>query len=307
MEWLTDPSWSGISGIVAVIGLMAGAVEWIRRRKRQKVDDEITQPKSDVHALAARFIELFRSHGIERTQIARFLGPDSGITLADLSDDERLIAKLDDGLLATVCERFGVRREWLEGTSKQIYPLHNFYKHPEEFLKFVECLRGNNSGDRIMGVLLSPTDDGAALIILQETIGYVGEKEIYRYHLCNRWAFTYWKARAYLTACIAIAWKRKVYIHGISEPKALIDHLAYGETLLGWQGEGIWALGHMTWHPEDMTLQPEVFLEGIDPEQDNFGIKSGLELWLDLDEQGLMDSGFGVNARQVFQQERAKY
>ena len=56
-----------------------------------------------------------------------------------------------------------------------------------------------------------------------------------------------------------------------------------------------------------MALRPEVFLKGVDPEKDNYGIKSGLELWLDLDEQGLMDSGFRTSARQTFEEELAKY
>lgn len=56
-----------------------------------------------------------------------------------------------------------------------------------------------------------------------------------------------------------------------------------------------------------MALRPDIFIKGIDPEQDNFGIKSGLELWLDLAQQGLMDTGFEGNARQLFQQELASY
>ena len=94
-------------------------------------------------------------------------------------------------------------------------------------------------------------------------------------------------------------------------PKKEIDQLANGETLLGWQGEGIWFIGNRKWYPEDMALKPEAFLEGVDPERNNYGIKSALELWLDLEQQGLMDTGmgsdFGLKARQVFQQELEKY
>lgn|GEM_PF-4530839 len=56
-----------------------------------------------------------------------------------------------------------------------------------------------------------------------------------------------------------------------------------------------------------MALQPEVFLKGIDPGEDYFGVKSGLRLWLELEQLGLMDMGVEANARQLFQQELAKY
>ena len=42
-----------------------------------------------------------------------------------------------------------------------------------------------------------------------------------------------------------------------------------------------------------MALRPEAFLTGLEPEQGNFGFKARLELWLHLNEQGLMDAGFG--------------
>jgi hypothetical protein len=90
-------------------------------------------------------------------------------------------------------------------------------------------------------------------------------------------------------------------------PKKEIEQLAYGETLLGWQGEGIWFLGNQKWYPEDMALQPDAYLEGIDPERDNFGIAAGLGLWLKLEEQGFMGTGIRADAKQLFQQELAKY
>lgn len=154
---------------------------------------------------------------------------------------------------------------------------------------------------------LEKDHDAEALLILEEVIGNVGEKPIYRYHLCNGWMFTYWKAHAYLTACIAIAWKRKAYIHGTYASKVAIKALSEGETLLGWKGEGIQCGGIKRWDPEDMALRPDVFLNGVDPEIDNYGLIAGLSLWLQLEEQGLMDTGSGTNARFLFQQELAKY
>lgn len=263
-----------------------------------------------VESIATRFVRLFESHGVYRNQIPRFFG--HSLSVQDVQDDASLVAKLDETILEAACKRFAVRREWLDGAESQIHPDHDFYKHPEGFADFLVELKTANPDGELSGVLIAPIDQGwqaSALLILQETVGAVGEKPIYRYHLCNNWVFSYWKARAYLTACIAIAWKRGVYVHGLRIHTKEIEKLAEGELLLSGQGEGIWNFcGSKKWYPEDMALKPGTFLEGVDPERDNFGIKSGLRLWLELEEQGLMATGCPVtNVRQLFQQELEKY
>lgn len=262
-----------------------------------------------VESVATRFVRLFESHGVHRNQIPRFF--DHGLTVLDMQGDDSLLAKLDETLFEDACVRFAVRREWLDGAESQVHPCHDFYKHPEGFADFLVQLKTANPDGELGGVLLAPNETdwrAIALIVLEETVGWVGDKPIYRYHLCNNWVFSYWKARAYLTACIAIAWKHGVHIHGEHMPCKEIEKFAEGRTLLGWQGEGVWKQGNKRWYAEDMALKPETFLEGIDPERDNYGIKAGLRRWLDLEQQGLMSTGgLDVNARQLFQQELAKY
>lgn len=259
--------------------------------------------------MATRFVRLFESHGVHRNQIPRFIG--HGLTLKDLQNEASLLEKLDESFIEAACARFAVRRGWLDGAEPQIHPGHDIYKEPKDFLEFLDKLLASNPDGQMAGVLLAPKDrvgDAPALIILQETIGVVGDKAICRYHLLNNWSFAYWKARVYLTACIAIAWKRGVYIHGVYTSRKEIEQFAEGNILLGWQREGIWKLGHKSWYPEDVALQPEAFLKGVDPERDNFGIKSALGLWLDLEQQGLVDTGNEANgARQLFQKELAKH
>lgn len=265
-------------------------------------------PPPQTESVSTRFIRLFESHGVHRNQIPRFFG--YGLTLKDVQDDASLIVKLNEEMLDAACERFAVRREWLDGAESQIHPFHDFYKNPKKFKAFIDSLKANTPDGNLQGVLVAPSDKAfhiEALIILQETIGHIGEKEIYRLHLCNNWPFSYWKARAFLTSCVAIAWKEKVYIHGVRKPKSMIEKIAYGETLLGWNGDGIWHFGSVDWYPEDMALKPNEFLDGIDPERDSFGIKSGLKLWLDLDSEGLMDTGIRTGTRTLFEQELEKF
>lgn len=253
--------------------------------------------------IVTRFIKVFESHGVHRNQIPRFIG--HGLTLADVHNNEILLPKLTEVILDDVCNKFAIRREWLDGAESQIYLEHDFYKHPAGFQEFIDTLMDKNPGRDLRGVLISPEEKDSragAIMVLQETIGSIGNKAIYRYHICNNWVFSYWKARAYLAACIAIAWKNEVYIHGVTKSKAFIDELSHGKALLGWGGEGIWGIGHRTWDPEDMALQPDVFLDGIDAERNNYGLKSALSLWLELEKRGLMDLGFGVSPREIFEE-----
>ena len=282
--------------VTAALSLWDRVRKWWNGRKHPPAD-----------TVATRFVRLLESHGMHRNQIPRFIG--HGLTLKDVQDDAALLAKLDEALLDAVCARFAVRREWLDGAEPQIHPVHNFYKQPEEFATFLENLISGHSTRDVTGMVLAATEtntDAESLIIFEEPIGTVGNKPIYRYHLVAGGPFGYWKSRAYLTAGVASAWKRGVYVQGRKLPGREITRLVLGKTLLGWQGKGIWGIGGDRWYPEDMALRPDAFLSGIDPERDDFGIQSALRLWLDLDRRGLMGTGINavndIDTRQLFEQ-----
>ncbi|WP_152604414.1 hypothetical protein [Methylophilus sp. Q8] len=263
-------------------------LSWVRKTRTTPAD-----------TVGHRFIKLFESHNVHRNQIPRFFG--HGLTLKDVQDEAFLIQKLDETLLDAASNLFGVRREWLEGAESQIYPCHDFYKHPEEVLPFLTGLRDANPNGDLNGVLLAPVeyrDD--AVIILSELIGNIGDKPIYRYHICNNWLFDYWKSRAYLTAFVAIAWKCNICLRGRYLPLKEIQQLADGYSLLSVEDEGIFLRGRL-WYPEDMAIEAEAFLLGIDPEKDNYGLTSALKLWLSLEEKGYMNTGLSMYTKEEIQ------
>jgi hypothetical protein len=259
-------------------------------------------------SVATRFVRLFESHGVHRNQIPRFFG--HGLTIAGVKDDDALLPQLTESILDAACKLFSVRREWLDGAELQAHPCYDFYKAPDEFCEFVENLKSDNRSSHLGGVLIAPMEeygDAQALLILEETIGYIGEKPICRFHLCNDWIFSYWKARAYLTACIAILGKYKVHIRGVYAPSCYIEQLADGTTLLGCNDGGISTSGYRRWHPVDMALKPDSFLHGVDPEKDKYGLKAGLRYWLDLENDGYMDMDLNTDAKQLFEAELEKF
>lgn len=259
-------------------------------------------------SLAARFVRLFEAHGVHRNQIPRFF--DYDLTLNDLKDDDSLLPSLNDKMLDAACELFAVRREWLDGADDIAHANHDFYKHPEKFLTFITELKLANPDGQLDGELFCPQKpdfNSQAIIVLNEIIGWVGDEPIYRYHLCNNWSYTYWKARAYLTACVAIALNHDVYIMSTDGSKKKINQLAEGNVLLACEKDGIASVFGRKWYPEDMALLPEVFLKDIDPELDNYGYRAGLNLWLELEEKGLMKIGIHKNVRQLFILQQSTY
>lgn len=269
---------------------------------------KIKTPQAE--SVSSRFVRLFECHNVHRNQIPRFFG--HGLTVKDVHDDHSLLCKLDESLLEAACERFGVRREWLDGAESEVYSCHDFYKHPGDVLPFLNKLRESNPEGELDGMLIAPEGgEGDALVVLSEVIGGIGDKAIYRYHLCNNWVLDYWKSRGYLTAFVAICCKNGVHIRGTYLPEKEIKRIAGGEALVGTL-EGDPAIrGARLWDPEDMALRPEIFLSGVDPEQDQFGFKAALRLWLDLEQQGYMGTGLSMYSKEAirtaFEQKFAEY
>lgn len=245
------------------------------------------RPAARKDSVATRFIEIFEKHGVHRNQIPRFL--DRRLSLAEVNDEDLLLSALNEKVLDLATTMFAVRRPWLDGADSQIYPLHDFYKHPDEFATWVDALckqPGTSTG--VLLVADPPTHECDTLLIFEEQFAWIGEKPIYRYHLCNNWLFSYWKSRAYLTACVAAAWKRSIYVSGRKTDIETLQRFQDGETFLDYSFESALPMAGHHWYPEDMALKPEVFLDGLD--EGDFGRRSALEMWLKLDERGFMES-----------------
>ena len=239
--------------------------------------------------VASRFVRLFESHGIARNQIPRFFG--HSLKFADVKNDDVLLEALDSQMVSDAAALFGVKPEWLECADSQIYKPHDFYKKPGEFREFLEGLIA--TGRAISGFLFvadtAPKSfDLDGLIVLEEEIDHLDGEPVYRYHLCNNWLFSYWKSRAYLTACVSIAWEREVHLNGRKVPFEFLERYSEGEELIGMELSKRRSPPGGLWHPEDMALDPEKFIENLD--EGPFGQLSGIELWL-----GLQAEGFGIS------------
>lgn len=260
-----------------------------------------------VISVSQRFVDLFEAHGVNRNQIPRFF--DHNVTLSDLADETLLLKKLTEPVLEAACSLFAVRREWMDGTGEEPYVRHNFYKYPQDFDQFIERLKIANPDVELGGYLIVPEEatlEDQSALILEEAIGTIGDTVIYRYHFCDDWVFSYWKSRAYLTACVAIAWKRDVFVKGRYAGRRELSALTGKQVLFGTILRKI-VSGGCRWYAEDLALRPDQYLQKLNPEQNSFGVISALRLWLQLDDDGWMDTGLRKEVRRAFEVELAKY
>ncbi len=255
------------------------------------------RPISREATLADRFIRLFEKHSIQRNQIPRYFG--HGITLEDVNNSDKLIAKLNHEILQSACDLFAVRLEWLEGADDKLYEVHHFYKQPAAYRDFLSQLVAANPQQIYAKLVLSVdktwTED--ALLILEEQIKLSGDEPISRYHLCGGWVHKYWKCRAELTSCIAMTLnlnvpikqqRTPVKIDGFCQGKGFVYDLcslplAFKRTRFGRRF-------YQDWHPDQWVFDPDSFISDI--ADGDFGKANALARWLEYFDEGLLETGY---------------
>lgn len=264
-----------------------------------------TSDKQNIE-ITSRFIQIFEKHGVHRNQIPRFFG--NGLTLSDVVDNEKLLAKLTPEILQATCELFAVRLEWLEGVDDIIYKTHDFYKQPEVYAEFLAQLTAYNE-HRISAKLVLSSDSSReedALLILEEQIDFINNESGARYHLCGGWVSKYWKCKPCLTACIAMTLKQNVYMRGW-KTSSKIETFCQGKGFISdlyelppaFEYDWLFRRSIKDWHPDNWIYDPVAFLEGID--EGSFGKTSAIKEWLYYFDKGYMETGYTQeNAREKF-------
>jgi hypothetical protein len=164
------------------------------------------QPPNVVEKVALRFIELFEQHGVVVTQIPKLL---PGIELAQLSSPASLLPALTNDVLNAACTLFGVRREWLEGASEQIYEHRYCYKSPTRFFDELASIERRAMVAPVRALttqkqldLHAPTSQRVELVMV-EVAGWLGDEAIESYRpFSDGWEWGYPPCRLQLKAMI---------------------------------------------------------------------------------------------------------
>lgn len=251
------------------------------------------QPEPET--LAGRFFRLFEAHGIHRNQIPRFFG--HGLQLRDVQDEAALMQCLTDTHLADACQLFGVERQWLERGEGNAHLRHHFYLQPIALGQFLDgvlarkALSEMDVNATLFGVLDRHSQVESTLL-LSEPIGMLNAEVIFRYHYVDAGPMGYWKSRVSTAGLVAQAINRKVWVNGRYCDAKLLHDLTYAKDLMGVQEHDLLMTRSRRFEIDDWLLEPVALLDGVDPEKNGFGTISALELWLKLNDEGLMKHPF---------------
>ena len=162
-------------------------------RKISKIFDLIAskQKPNPIDLIPSRFLRAFNEHDVETSQIPRLLPQ---LTLDDLKSPESLLPKLTSTLLDQVAKLWGIRVEWLEGTTDTIYPFWSCYKQPNLLFDLLKTIKRSDLIDAPMRIITStPKFDykdscfQPFLLVIVETFNEIGENKLSRYYLDSQW------------------------------------------------------------------------------------------------------------------------
>lgn len=146
-------------------------------------------PTDLVDTVAARFLQVFKEHGVETAQIPRLL---TEIKLADLQSPATLLAALTPEILDKTAQFFGVRSQWLEGVDDEVYDYLAVSKKPETLLERLAAICASQPEKphfplRVLATreALDWRNQNAQYLapVLVERIATLGDEEICRYHV----------------------------------------------------------------------------------------------------------------------------
>jgi hypothetical protein len=297
-----------IAVICALVGTFIAAYKFFWKAPSEK---ETKQAEDITETIATRLIALFESHGVHRYQIPEFFG--HGLDIPACASDEKLLEKITSEIIHDAVVLFGVNKDWLEGSSKEIYDIPDFYKHPEKFEHYLIELLKNTSKDKLFAYAITSNKklmngDYDSLFVIAESIGEINQREIYKYHLLGRWVIKYWKNRAYFAACCALLHKYDLFAGGKIVEQSWLNRVYKGKQLLEYDfadrhgGVSFPIVG--SWMVDEFIEIPDKYLEGMDTEQGR-AIPLAIGKWLDLNEKGYMryfpeDKAFHIGVEDLF-------
>jgi hypothetical protein len=258
LEFLSNPQWAGIAGIVAIIGLF---LQYGRKKIRSSARENEKQFNYEVNDLAERFLLVYKAHDIEHAQIPQFVKKAGELSLADLSSNTALLKALDENLLSATCTHFGIQREWLDGGNVPIYDSPYFDKQLKEYIHFLVQLKKDHSS--IEGFALKCPEDklkhseqnfDIALLFRGniENMRNADEEPIWRYYPIADYNFWgYQRTRLQLKAMIHIANLFHIFISGCQMKKDEIKQIRKGTIFPGPLMED---RSQVAWHPDEYTF-----------------------------------------------------
>lgn len=205
MEWLQTAS--------SLLGPFGQLVSWLQNHA------------NPARRQAARVLEAFEAHGIERTQINRLLPADLQLTQFELSTADELKKVIKQPLIDWVAGYFALRPNWLDGASEQAHTLIDSYKRPGELQAWFRehAPRPDDAAFYKLHLLTSdispitPASSGNYAVVL-EALSELGDGYRSRYyHLTEGAHFDHYPCVLHLMQILALA-----HFHGVIMRRAVL-------------------------------------------------------------------------------------
>ncbi|KAA6462797.1 hypothetical protein DX932_17630 [Bacillus cereus] len=214
----------------------------------------IEDKKNDaVYKVVKRFIEVYENHSIMQNQIPFFIDKRFGLSLKDFVDYDSILKILNDDIINWTCEKFGVRREWLDGIDNQIYWYKSYYKEVHAFIRDTYNLVSTREqitmyvfkyGD----LRLEEDGDHNIVFLLRYPIGKINSRHVYKYiPISTIWRWSYWRSRYQAKAIIYLCNDIGINVKGydLIEKERIACGEVFPEKLIDEMPLGL------TWYPED--------------------------------------------------------
>lgn len=174
---------------------------------------------------AARILQVFEAHNVERTQINRLSPPDLQLTQFEWSSADELKKVLKPAHIDWAAGFFALEPGWLDGVSNRVHTLIHSYKTPGNLHRwFLSHAAQGDQGVRYKLHLL--TSDSSAItaassgcyaVVLEEFLGEANGYLRRYYHLADGAHFDHYPCVVHLMQILAIA-----HFHGVIMRRAVI-------------------------------------------------------------------------------------
>lgn len=260
--------------------LLGCLLHWKKHREKEARE----RPKKE---LLERFRRIFAAQGLQPMQGMRVVPALKRMKAADLLDDDRLLQCLDDEVLASLADTFGVQRCWLEmADDENVYESLYVDERPSKFLELLIDLRSRGAHAELHVVkgtenrLDSLGGSEPLAVFLREEIARPDEGEaVWRdIPIMDRWDWGHLPCRIQLKALALMAWQFEVSVYSHVAPQQRIDAFLDGKDLCG---ELIRDTGIHSWHLDDYIFTCRESVRAKDESE-------ALAARRYLEEQGLM-------------------
>jgi hypothetical protein len=166
--------------------------------------------KGPADVVAERFLALFGAHGVAVQQIPRLLPQ---VTLAGLNSHDALVGALTNEVLDGAAALFGIQRDWLDGTTDELYQCRWCYKEPARVFEDLATLNPDTFREPLLALSCTPRLSATGgrgqwlVLLLAEAAAELGEGEVLRFCIYgDSWDWGYAPSRIQVKAMVRLAY-----------------------------------------------------------------------------------------------------